>query len=538
MSSITQAKAEAQKLIKRYNKLQAEARTADSAAEAARKASEAEKLVSQISSLQAAISKLQAKDKEEREAVAKKIKGTATVNLNEQETKKVEEEKGLLESRIARIEDAQKRTRAQIDQLNRAKAELARLKTEAEQNVARERRASDERLQQEIAKLIKKKELEQNDLKQELDVIREQARKDADLLKAQRDAARAMMEKQQQLEREKLRAVRSRRAKKGLWISIIGALVGSIVIIILALVTSIFDKAPVIGPTVTTIKRSWATTPSQSETVSKISAPEPVVHKEEPAAREVEEVVEPLRASKRYQDPLKSGGSGPLMVKLPEGTFLMGAKDSSPYGDEKPQHKVSLQGFSISAYEITFSEYDVFANATGRAFPKDNSWGRGDRPVINVSYDDAVEYAKWLTEQSGYQYRLPSEREWEYAAAAGTKTDYWWGYKVGRNQANCGVCGSQWDGQQTAPVGSFQPNSAGLYDTIGNVMEWTSTCYRSSYQGAPSFGNNWEGGDCSKRIVRSSSFRSSESSLRTTKREKYSSGSRIDTLGFRVVRVD
>lgn len=227
-----------------------------------------------------------------------------------------------------------------------------------------------------------------------------------------------------------------------------------------------------------------------------------------------------------------------MMVKLPEGTFLMGAKDSSPYGDEKPQHKVSLQGFSISVYEITFNEYDKFAGATGRTLPNDGGWGRGDRPVINVSYDDAVEYAKWLTEQTGYQYRLPSEREWEYAAAAGTKSDYWWGYKVDRNRANCGVCGSQWDGQQTAPVGSFQPNSAGLYDTIGNVLEWTSTCYRSSYQGAPAFGNNWEGGDCSKRVVRSSSFRSPENSLRTTKREKHSPGSRINTLGFRVVRVD
>ena len=225
MSSITQAKAEAQKLIKRYNKLQAEAKTADTA-EAARKASEAEKLVSQISALQSAIAKLQAKDRESapyKSTVPSKASTVAVDNTSE-EIRRTEAEKTALEERIGRIEEAQKKTRAQIEQLTRAKAELARLKQEAEKSaayVAQERRANDERLQQELAKLIKKKEAEHLALKQELDAVRQQALKDAELLKIQRDAARAMIEKQKQLEQEQSLVSRHRRSNKGMLIAVV-----------------------------------------------------------------------------------------------------------------------------------------------------------------------------------------------------------------------------------------------------------------------------------------------------------------------------
>jgi len=223
------------------------------------------------------------------------------------------------------------------------------------------------------------------------------------------------------------------------------------------------------------------------------------------------------------------------MVKLPGGTFQMGSKSSSTYYDERPQHKVTLQSFSISQYEITFEEYDLFATKTGSTLPEDNGWGRGKRPVINVSWKDATDYTQWLSEQTGYNYRLPSEREWEYAAAAG-KDNYWWGFQVDKNKANCSVCGSQWDGKQTAPVGSFPPNPFGLYDTIGNVLEWTISCFHSSYINAPSTGHIWKGGDCSKKIARGSSFRSNKNALRRTIRHKFRPNARIVSLGFRVVR--
>lgn len=537
MSSITQAKAEAQKLIKQYNKLQAEAKQAD-AAEAARKASEAEKLVSQISALQGAIAKLQAKDRETAPkkvavtpatvATTPKAVATAARMPTAEELKLAEAEKRALESRIMRIEEAQRKTRSQIDQLSRAKAELTRLREEAEKNastVVDERRRQEEKLQQELARLIEKKESEQLNLKKEMDEIRAQAARDAELLKIQRDAARAMMEKQKQLESEKYQ-VRRKGGHKGLWIGIgIGGLMSVISIGIVVFMLQSRDNGS--GKPAT---QTSATTEAKGGTGATKEKKEAVAEKPAPPVE-----VKPLGS---FQDPLSSGGVGPVMMQLPEGSFMMGSKGSSLHQDERPQHKVSLQGFSISKYEITFEEYDRFASSTGRELPNDNGWGRGTLPVVNVSYEDAIEYTKWLTEQSGHQYRLPSEREWEYAAAAGTESPYWWGFELGQNKANCGNCGSQWDNRQPAPVGSFPPNAFGLHDTIGNVLEWTDTCYRASYQGSPAFGQNWEGGSCSKRMVRSGSYQTFEKDLRTTKRNSYSPKIRIETLGFRVVRVD
>lgn len=97
----------------------------------------------------------------------------------------------------------------------------------------------------------------------------------------------------------------------------------------------------------------------------------------------------------------------------------------------------------------------------------DHGWGRGQKPVINISWDDAKAYVAWLSQTTGKTYRLLSESEWEYAARAGTTTAYYWGDKIGINNADCYGCGSQWDGKSTAPVGSFPPNPFGLYDMPG-----------------------------------------------------------------------
>ncbi|MEN8216692.1 MAG: SUMF1/EgtB/PvdO family nonheme iron enzyme [Pseudomonadota bacterium] len=169
----------------------------------------------------------------------------------------------------------------------------------------------------------------------------------------------------------------------------------------------------------------------------------------------------------------------PEMVTIPAGRFRMGGTDD----DEKPVHWVSLKSFSMSRYEITFNEYDSFAEATGRKKPYDRGWGRGNRPVINVSWHDATAYAQWLSQVTGEQYRLPTEAEWEYAARGGTDTKYWWGNDVGSNNANCykDYCGDSFE--YTAPVGSFAPNPFGLYDTAGNVWEWTCSEYEDKYSG-------------------------------------------------------
>jgi hypothetical protein len=159
------------------------------------------------------------------------------------------------------------------------------------------------------------------------------------------------------------------------------------------------------------------------------------------------------------------------MIGIQRGEFRMGDIQGSGSADEQPVHSVRIpRPFAMGRYEITFDEYDVFARLTGRALLPDQGWGRGRRPVINVSWDDAVAYTKWLSEQTGKRYRLPTEAEWEYAARAGTEMIYWWGDEVGeKNRANCDGCGSRWDNKQTAPVGSFASNPWGLYD-------WWATC--------------------------------------------------------------
>lgn len=244
-----------------------------------------------------------------------------------------------------------------------------------------------------------------------------------------------------------------------------------------------------------------------------------------------------LKPSRIFSDFLPEGAKGPIMVGVPAGIFSMGSPPNSTYFDERPQHTVSLRKFSISKHEVSFADYDRFAAATDRALPSDNGWGRDNRPVVNVSWDDAVAYTEWLSEQTGHQYRLPSEAEWEYAARAGTQDKYWWGATLEHGRANCFNCGSQWDRNSSAPTGSFAASSLGLHDMSGNVMEWTSDCYHANYDGAPIDGSVWGGGSCKSRVVRGGSYRSTSEDLRVTKRNEFSQDSAVDHIGFRIVRV-
>jgi formylglycine-generating enzyme required for sulfatase activity len=185
------------------------------------------------------------------------------------------------------------------------------------------------------------------------------------------------------------------------------------------------------------------------------------------------------------------------MVVVPPGTFKMGDIQRNFFDSEKPVHTVSIaKPFAIGRYPITFDEYDRFASATSRPLPNDAGWGRGRQPAINVSWDDAVEYAMWLSGQTGKRYRLPTEAEWEYAARAGTETNYWWGNDMMHGMANYDVGSrwgdSRWGGKQTSPVGSFPANLFGLYDRAGNVWEWVQDDWHENYKGAPADGAAWE----------------------------------------------
>jgi formylglycine-generating enzyme required for sulfatase activity len=204
---------------------------------------------------------------------------------------------------------------------------------------------------------------------------------------------------------------------------------------------------------------------------------------------------------------------------------------------------VIAEPFAIGKYEVTFEEYDRFVRATGHALPGDNGWGRGRRPVIAVSWDDATAYAQWLSAQSGRDYRLPSEAEWEYAARAGTLTPFWTGDCIHTSQANyfdsdyngCGAKTGVGRGK-TLPVGSLQANPWGLYDTAGNVWEWTEDCWNEDYQGAPTAGSAWRYGNCQRRVVRGGSWNRDPGFLRSALRYRGGSGDRGGNLGFRVAR--
>lgn len=228
------------------------------------------------------------------------------------------------------------------------------------------------------------------------------------------------------------------------------------------------------------------------------------------------------------------------IVVIPAGSFRMGDLQGEGDEDEVPVRIVRIQKpFGIGQYEVTFDEYDQFATVTKRKLPNDQGWGRGRRPVINVSWQDAVEYTKWLSEQTGKRYRLPTEAEWEYAARGGKETTYWWGKDLLKGMANCNGCGSQWDGKQTAPVGSLKPNPFGLYDTAGNVWEWVEDCYHGNYNGAPEDGSAWKetgGGYCDLRVVRGGSWGASPEFLRASFRGWIGADYRSYLIGFRLVQ--
>jgi formylglycine-generating enzyme required for sulfatase activity len=178
------------------------------------------------------------------------------------------------------------------------------------------------------------------------------------------------------------------------------------------------------------------------------------------------------------RDPLQAGGEGPAMVWLPGGVFTMG-QDDSPYDAEKPAHPVHVDAFAIGQYPVTFAEYDRFCEATGRKKAEDEGWGRGERPVIHVSWEDAQAYCEWLSRETDEEYRLATEAEWEYACRAGTDSRWC----CGDDEAQLGDYAwydKNSDGT-THPVGQKRPSAWHLHDMHGNVWEWCQDWYSGHY---------------------------------------------------------
>ncbi|MGH8507656.1 MAG: SUMF1/EgtB/PvdO family nonheme iron enzyme [Gammaproteobacteria bacterium] len=256
----------------------------------------------------------------------------------------------------------------------------------------------------------------------------------------------------------------------------------------------------------------------------------------DPAAPSKSSATAPFPAPEVFRDLMHGAGPGPEMVWIPEGAFPMGSTKTAAAADESPQHQVVVKRFAMSRHEVTGAEYARFARATGRTLGKRSTQIDDRTPVVFVTWNDAAAYTRWLAQATGHRYRLPTEAEWEYAAAAGTQTPYWWGFQIEEAKAHCYGCGSDLTAHQPAPVGSFKANPFGLYDTAGNVLEWVQDCYHPSYTGAPTDGSAWETPECRMRVARGGAYSTPAKSLRTTKRFRLNAGVRYDDVGLRVVR--
>jgi len=226
--------------------------------------------------------------------------------------------------------------------------------------------------------------------------------------------------------------------------------------------------------------------------------------------------------------------TGMKFVYVKGGSFTMGDPTSARQ-ESTPAHKVTLSGFHVGIYEVTFDQYDFFCKMTNREKPNDQNWGRGNRPVINVSWDEANAMADWLTQQTGLPFSLPSEAQWEYFARANTSSDFWTGSNLPPNYAVCLDCGSQWDGLTTAPVGSFPPNGLGLYDTAGNVGEWVLDDPHDNYQNAPGDGSAWFNADSQEKNYRGGAYSYYARDLMSHLRDWTRRDAKKKDLGFRLV---
>ncbi len=241
-------------------------------------------------------------------------------------------------------------------------------------------------------------------------------------------------------------------------------------------------------------------------------------------------------------------GQCPEMVIIPAGSFLMGSPPSEPgrYDWEGPQHRVEIaQPFAVGKYEVTFAEWDACRSAGGCSHNSDDDgWGRGSRPVINVSWEDAQEYVGWLSSETGKGYRLLTEAEWEYVARAGTTTPFHTGGTISTDQANyngnhiygSGTVGV--DRGQTVEVGLFAGNAFGLHDVHGNVWEWVEDCLHYNYEGAPVDGSAWMEA-CDEpdgRVSRGGSWGLKPGYLRAAIRGWNNSTNRNSFIGLRVAR--
>ena len=243
--------------------------------------------------------------------------------------------------------------------------------------------------------------------------------------------------------------------------------------------------------------------------------------------------------------PIRDCTGCPGMIMIPAGTFTQGSPESQPESTifERPQRTVNVPAFAMSQTAVTFDQWEACrADGGCTHHPGDSGFGRGNRPVISVSWNDAQQYLSWLSSKTGHAYRLPSESEWEYATRAGTTSRFNTGDCITSDQANFAAefpvfgCPVGISRNQTLPVGSFAPNAFGLYDTHGNASEWVQDCWNQTYVDAPTDGSAWMTGDCGRAVLRSGAYFGPGTLVRSAVRSNIPRSDRNASVGFRVAR--
>ena len=269
--------------------------------------------------------------------------------------------------------------------------------------------------------------------------------------------------------------------------------------------------------------------------------------------------VDDREADRPGVDMFRDFDRGPEMIRVPRGRFLMGSPPGEAGGsnDERPQHEVSFaREFAVGRFPVTFAQWAAaLADSAVDHVPKDYGWGVGNRPVIDVSWDDAQKYIGWLSERSGKPYRLPTESEWEYVARAGTTSPFWCGSTISSVQANFDARYAYGDirpgeyRKRTVPVDTFQPNPWGLYQVHGNVWEWCQDSWVDGYHDGPRDGTAREPAETVRsrsffslpdgvhvRVVRGGSWKTLPKDLRSARRSSFPQNYRGNSIGFRVAR--
>jgi len=238
------------------------------------------------------------------------------------------------------------------------------------------------------------------------------------------------------------------------------------------------------------------------------------------------------------QESLGEYGVGPAMIVIAPGSFTMGDDDIE---NASPTRSIRIEKmFAFGRYEITYDDFLAYTKATGAATPPAEGKNSGNQPVAMVNWQQAIDYARWLSEVTGQRYRLPTEAEWEYAARAGTVKPYYWNSSNAKKRANCSLgCDSEYIhflSASAAPIGHYSANAWGISDTSGNVAEWVQDCYHPNYVGAPPLSTAWTAGNCAQRVLRGGSFKSKAAAITSASREGADASTQKKFIGFRLVR--